>query len=91
MEFISSIHEKKPLVFEGYLYREHSVLKNGSKRFRCSREKTCLATVVKTSENNVNIVFQHNHLPEPDKIEAKKNVNKIKSRVTTEEEIRANC
>ena len=40
-------------------------------------------TVVITSENNVNIVSQHNHLPEPDKIEAKKTLNKIKSRATT--------
>ena len=84
MVFISSIHGQKPLlVFEEYLYREQSVLKNGSKRFRCSREETCLANVVITFENNVNIVSQHNHHPEPDKREAKKTLNKIKSRATT--------
>ena len=46
-------------------------------------EKTCLATVVITSENNVNIVSQHNHLPESDKIEAEKTLIKTKSRATT--------
>ena len=33
--------------------------------------------------NNVNFVSQHNHLHEPDQIEAKKTINKIKSRATT--------
>ena len=80
MEFIASIHSKNPLlVFEGYLYREHSTLKNGTKRYRCTKEKTCKSFALLTG-CEFKLVSEHNHMPEPEKIEAKKVMNTIKGR-----------
>ena len=82
MEFIQSIHGKKPLlVFDGYIYREHSTLKNGTKRYRCTKEKQCKAFAT-LNGIDLKITVEHNHLPEPEKIAAKKILNNIKERAT---------
>ena len=83
MEFIESIHGKKPLlVFEGFLYREHSRTATGSIRYICINEKTCNAMAI-VEADDIKLGKLQCHFPEPAKIEAKKVLNKIKERAIT--------
>ena len=85
---MSSVHGRKPLlIFEEFLHREHCETKEGAKRYQCTKEKSCKAFVIVNEIRN-RTVTEHNHLPEPDKIETKKIMKNIKGATSTLEKPR---
>ena len=83
MEFIQSIHGKKPLlIFDGYIKRGHRTLKNGTKRYRCTKEKQRKAFAT-LNGIELNITVQHNHRPELENNAAKKNLTNFHQKTTS--------
>ena len=82
MEFIESIHGKnRLLVHEGFTYRLGAVNKNGTKRYRCVKEAHCKGSItIDLDQIITNYSSYHTHLPQTEKIEAKKLMSDVKQR-----------
>ena len=74
MQFVPSKRGKPHLCFEGYQYRHNRDLKNGTSSWRCVRDGcSVIGHLVKEEEEQDFILkTEHDHLPSPSKIEAKK-------------------
>ena len=87
LEFVKSQKGKNLLVVEGYTFRNERVL-TGRTFWKCTeyRKHKCLARCHTENDQIIKNLGTHNHVPCVAKIEARKTMEKVKTRAATTHE-----